>query len=195
VPFAQAAVSGLLGAFALVSAWMTWQQLTSWRLFWLILGGFTFFSWLWILRRWQAWIDADHGVQAVPDAVENPARTYQLNVTWEGGSAGDYMDLGGVDFERFAQWCAGVADGRSLGENHWTGSRGIFSKGEYHIMRDQLEKFGIVRANGRHHASGYSLTSKGRAVTREIARRYKALQVGDSPPGAERLQRFRGLLK
>lgn len=104
---------------------------------------------------------------------DNAGYQLQIALKYNDGKAGDFIGLP-VDYERFEAWCAGVDNGRSLGENHWTGTKGIFSKGEYHVLIDTLKVRGIIRLRGRHYSSGYEVTKKGDALIKELARRYNA---------------------
>lgn len=171
LPAGQAIVSGILFAALAVSCWKVSQGVTAWRLFGAALAVGCFIAWLSALRKINAWGDADHGIVPLEPETVYPVDTVQLNIVWADGGAGEFTRLG-VDLERFAKWCAGISQGRPLGENHWTGANGLFSKGEYHVMRDELEVRGLIRMRGRHSTGGYELTSKGRAVVCELARQY-----------------------
>lgn len=171
VPFAQSAITGLLLAAAALSVWQFYQVRDALRLFLAVLACGTLVAWMGALGKWRGWIDAAFG-RTQPEPTEKP---YQLQValTYNEGQAGDYLVLP-VDYQRFEQWAAGIDSGASLGENHWCGSRAIFSKGEYHRLLDELQRRGLVRRAGRHHSSGYCLTSKGQALINELARRHRA---------------------
>lgn len=93
-----------------------------------------------------------------------------LAIDWNEGQAGNFADL---DIEKglFIAWCCGIDAGKSIGEDHWTGSGGAFSKSQYHKFRDELISRGFLRRRGRHHAQGFELTGKGAALCREVARR------------------------
>lgn len=96
----------------------------------------------------------------------------KISIDWDEGRSGLFDDLMITD-DLFIEWCCGVAAGKSIGENHWTGSANPFSKGQYHNFIDRLESpLGIIRRAGKGKSSGYTLTGKGRAVTGEILRRY-----------------------
>ena len=97
----------------------------------------------------------------------------RLAFTWNDGQSGSFSDLS-IQPEQFIAWCVGAAAGRSLGENHWTGSAGIFTKADYHSFRDELLARGFIRHRGKHPTSGVELTSKGSAMTGEVSRRHHA---------------------
>lgn len=55
-------------------------------------------------------------------------------------------------------------------ETAWTGSGKPFSRPEYYTLRDELIKAGFGRwKNERHHAQGWNLTAKGKALMRGLA--------------------------
>jgi len=166
IPLAQAAITGGLFAALVVAGWELYSEATPMRIFWgaLALGAFT--TWLGAIGKWRAWIDALLGIKQ--SEIDEP---YELRValSYNDGQAGDFLGLP-VDYKRFEQWCAGVAAGGSLGENYWTGNSNLFVKGEYHLLRAELEKRGLVQQRGRHHSSGFELTGKGRALANELAR-------------------------
>ena len=101
------------------------------------------------------------------------SKVYPLKVSidWNDGHAGLFSEMG-IERDQFIAWCIGAAGGRSLGENHWTGLRGPFSKGEYHQFRDELIQRGLIAQRGKYHSSGFQLTGKGRAVCAEVVRRF-----------------------
>jgi hypothetical protein len=94
--------------------------------------------------------------------------TVSLALTWNDGQAGEM--LYGVDWVKFSTWAVAVVRGKSMGENHWTGTDAVFRKGEYHRMIDNLLEKGIIRRKGQHHSIGYELTGKGRALCNGIER-------------------------
>jgi hypothetical protein len=99
-------------------------------------------------------------------------QSVSLALTWDQGKQGEWID--GLDWIKFSTWAVAVFRGTSMGENHWTGSGNLFSKGEYHRMIDILQSKGIVRMKGKHYSSGYELTGKGRALCRGIESQYGA---------------------
>lgn len=174
IPIMQAIITGLLFALVAVSTWAAWQNVTGWRLFWLALFGSAFLAWLVILGRLFVWGDALHGIQPKPESVtafQTETSMLHISIDWDNGRQGVFDDIQITD-DQFIQWACEVAQGKSLGENHHTGSAGIFSKGQYHQMIDRLSFMGFVRQKSKAITSGYVLTGKGRAVCDELLKRY-----------------------
>ena len=179
VPGAQALICGVLFALAGVAIYHAWGVRTGWALFWAGLSGVAFIAWLMVLKRWLSWSDALAGIMPAPvEPVTYASETLNLRVDWDDGHQGLFAQFG-VSREMFLTWCAGVATGTPLSENHWTGRGAPFSKGEYHRMRAELERRGFLRLRGKYHAQGYELSSMGQAVVGEISRRYS---LGDPTP-------------
>jgi hypothetical protein len=172
IPALQAIITGVMFALFAVAGWALYNQVTGWRVFFCALAGGAFIAWIGAVGRWRSWVDAVLGV-AKPDRSDDNRYRLNLNLLYNDGQAGDFLDLP-CDYQRLEAWCAGVAGGKSLGENHWTGAHAPFSKGEYHKLLDELVKRGLVRLRGRHYSSGYELTGKGSALAAELARRYNA---------------------
>lgn len=105
----------------------------------------------------------------------------RLAFSWNGGESGSFSEIP-IQRDQFIAWCVGAAAGRSIGENHWTGSTGIFSKAEYHHFRDELIARGFIRSQGKHHAQGFELTAKGLAMTREVSRRHRPIPYPQRSP-------------
>lgn len=134
-------------------------------------------AWLYLISWWRSVIEGMHGIERTQNlqTVSTETAMLSLSIDWDDGHAGLWADLE-TERDKFICWAIGVANGKSLGENHWTGAAGIFSKSEYHAMRDGLEYYGLIRPAGKHHSQGYALSGKGRAICSEIARRYSAAQ-------------------
>lgn len=103
-----------------------------------------------------------------PVIVQEPD-TFRLEVDYDSGAAGDYLQFG-VDPRKFFSWCEGVSLGRSTAEDNWCGSRGIFAKSEYRTLRDELVTRGFMRLRGKSPSQGYELSAKGSALVRGVAR-------------------------
>ena len=180
VPLLKSVVTGVLLALFTAALYGVSQGVTLWRMFWLVLSGCILAPWLILmLPRPEKY---DGPVILNPQEVITPLK---LSIDWNDGQAGLFSELG-ITQDQFIAWCVGVGQGKSLGENHWTGSRGIFSKGEYHIFRDELEQRGLLRQKGRHHAQGFELLAKGEAVVAEVAKRFGG-NGSPSPSGDLRL--------
>jgi hypothetical protein len=181
VPMLQSVVTGILFAFLVLTGYWLTLGFTAWRLFWFALAAGVFIAWLGALGKWRTWIDAvvgiDHQQQPTPVYQLETVQTYRLDIRWNDGQAGDWLDGFGTDWPKLRDWFVAVYLGRSLGESHWCGARAPFSKGEYHIMLDRLNEQGIIRARGKHHAQGYELTARGRAVARAFAERYHEMDA------------------
>lgn len=125
------------------------------------------------LAWWRGRVQSIIGEMQAAPAIVYPAETSQLklSIDWDEGRAGLFDDLN-ISDDQFITWACGVASGRSLGENHWTGAANPFSKGQYHAFIDRLSFHSVVRQKGKARTSGFELTGKGRAITSEVLRRY-----------------------
>lgn len=112
-------------------------------------------------------VDDQPQVEAYPSEVYTPIE-YQYNINYNEGRVQDRLFFG-IPEDKFRVWCAGVAAGKSLSEDSWSGSAGIFSRSEYRSMRDELLRRGFIRPRGRFHNLGFVLTSKGEALTNGVA--------------------------
>ncbi len=124
-------------------------------------------------------------VEVIQHATTYPQETVsivKLSIDWDEGRAGLFDDIR-IDDETFIAWACGAAQGKSLGENWWTGSHGLFSKGQYHHFISKMIHLGMIRQRGRTYNQGYELTGKGRAVMAEIDRRYGGNVKSPSPTG------------
>ncbi len=170
IPFLKAIITGVL--FSLFAAsWFV--AAIPWKLFFIVLSGSALVSWLaairFVIKPGLSILDRKSATVALkPQEVFTPLK---LSIDWNDGQAGLFSEIG-ISRDQFIAWCVGVGQGKSLGENHWCGSKGVFSKGEYHIFRDELERRGLLRPKGRHHAQGFELSAKGAAVVTEVARRF-----------------------
>lgn len=178
VPAGQAIITGVLGGVAswYISAFSNWGD--PWEAVGLAASVATLGSWLAFRSSWARRSDVAAGVlEPIPQAArvyQAETVTHRLAITWDGGRAGSWVELAGVDWIKFVTWSVAISRGVSMGENYWIGSHGDFSKGEYHRMLAKLQERGLIRRKGKHHAQGYELSGQGRAVTAELARRYGA---------------------
>lgn len=164
IPLLKSFITALLVAL-FAAAWFI--PSIPWKLFFVVLSGICLVSWLALI------VPKPEKSKLQPVILKHQETNTPLKVSidWNEGQAGLFSSMG-ITRDQFIAWCIGANEGRSLGENHWCGSRGVFSKGEYHAFRDELERRGLLRPKGRHHAQGFELTGKGRAVAAEVARRF-----------------------
>ena len=165
IPLLKSIITAVLVAL-FAAAWFIGS--IPWKLFFAVLSGICLVSWLILIIPKPEKARLDRQTLVKPQEIITPLK---VSIDWNDGQAGLFAEMG-IQRDQFIAWCIGAAEGRSLGENHWCGSRGVFSKGEYHAFRDELERRGLLRAKGRHHAQGYELTGKGRALAAEISRRF-----------------------
>lgn len=168
VPALQATITGVLAACAVLSGCVVWRW--PWGYAGLAGVGVMFWAWLFFRSEVQRRLDVEAGVdtaQAQPVQLQaQPVQEYRLEIDYDSGKAGDWLSLG-VPFEKFTQWACGVAEGRSLAESQWIGSRGIFSRGEYvHMLTELLNRGYIRRRSLNGHQLGYELCAKGKALVR-----------------------------
>jgi hypothetical protein len=128
-------------------------------------------SWVILLGWWRRIVEGIHGLDNAPMEIYPVETKLSLSVDWDEGRAGLFDDLD-ISDALFIEWACGVARGKSLGENHWTGAHNPFSKGQYHAFLDRMVFHGIIRQKGKARTTGYTLTGKGRAITSEVLRRY-----------------------
>jgi hypothetical protein len=150
--------------------------LLSWPLPVALLGGFVgalvAFGWL-MGRVIDALYPRPEPVALEPKPLEtkNPEpQTTQVALIRENGNypRGEYTSLS-VDPERLYTFCAGVLNGRGMSISEWTGSRGIFSRSEFTVLRSELIERGFVRwVNEKSHAQGVELTRGGESFFKRI---------------------------
>jgi len=175
VPVLQACVTGLLAGCAVLAGGVMWRWQYTFPGSSLVACVVVFASWLFFRVEVGRRLDVASGVTLnqtpgeTPAGQPEPIRGFQLEVDYNEGRAGDYLSFG-VEPERFTAWCQGVASGRGLAEDSWTGSAGLFSKSEYRQLREQLVERGFLRLRGKHHSQGFQLTGKGKALTSGVAR-------------------------
>jgi len=94
--------------------------------------------------------------------------TVRVRMDGSGGGGGN-LELG-CELSQLRTFAAEVDAVGSTSETAWTGAGRPFSRTEYYTLRDELIKAGFGRwKNERHHAQGWDLTAKGRAVMRGLA--------------------------
>lgn len=169
VPALQAGAFGLIVAvIGGTVAWITGSNALRWALLSGGVAGLAAFG-----TGIAVWRDAIYRANQAANApvyqVETPR--LKLSIDWDEGRAGLFDELN-ISDQLFITWACGVAGGKSLGENHWTGAANPFSKGQYHSLIDRLIFLGMVRKAGKGKSSGYELTSKGRAVCNALLLRY-----------------------
>ena len=181
IPGLQAGITGaLVGVIGGTLAWIGGGDALKWSL---LSGAISGLLALW--AGFSAWRSAIYQANQQPEPVKVypvEAARLSLSIDWDEGRAGIFEELQ-ISDEMFITWGKGVASGRSLGENHWTGAKNPFSKGQYHAMLDRLIFLGMVRQAGKGRTSGFELTGKGRAVCNAILARYRQ----DSPTGVRYL--------
>lgn len=170
IPLLKSAITAVLVAL-FATSWFIGS--IPWKLFFAVLSGICLASWLALIIP-KPMLDRQTLGKVYPMESQDP-KPLKVSIDWNDGQAGLFAEMG-IERDQFIAWCIGASQGRSLGENHWCGSKGVFSKAEYHAFRDELINRGIIKAKGRHHAQGFQLTGKGRAVCAEVARRF-----GDLP--------------
>ena len=182
IPLLKSAVTAVLISLFAAALYGVSLGVTAWRLFWVVLAGFTMITWL--LQMPDKKILHDRSESKVFPTMSKPLK---VSIRYNDGQAGLFSEFA-IHRDQFIAWCIGADQGRSIGENHWTGAQAIFSKPEYHAFRDELKNRGLIRAKGRHHAQGFELTGKGRALVSEVARRYSpTLPSNGGEPAIQRL--------
>ena len=133
-------------------------------------------AWLYLLRdtRRTLWhieeflradIDGDGVVgQPAPETV----RVEVASTNTEGYQALVYADLPGT-LSQLRTFACGVLSGRGLAEAAWIGRNGIYSRGQYAQLREELLRRGWVEwRNVNAPAQGLDLTESGEAVFEQI---------------------------
>lgn len=183
VPTCQAGVLGLFGGLCACSACLVW----GWGLGYAGLCGcvLTFVSFLAFRAEVSRRLDVESGVLSVnadstpelePTRELEPLQAFRLEVDYNGNREGDFLTFN-LPPETFYAWCSGVAGGKTLAEDTWCGSRGLFSKSQFHTFRNELLNRGFLRMNGKHHAQGFSLSAKGNALIRGVARTHTQARI------------------
>lgn len=167
-----------LAAFVLVGGvTLALALLLSWPLPVALLAGFlgalVAFGWL-MGRVTDALYPRPEPVVLEPKPLEtkNPEpQTTQVAFIRENGNypRGEYASLS-VDPKRLYAFCVGVLNGKGMSISEWTGSRGIFSRSEFTVLRSELIERGFVRwINEKAHAQGVELTRGGEAFFNTVA--------------------------
>lgn len=173
VPLFQAVITGLMAGALLVVlglglGWgLTWQTpavvamvsaFACWMLF--------LFDHRSLLRQVERVIMAD--IDGDGRVGEPEPETVRVEVQ-EGERRWVFADLP-VDLERLRLFARGALSGKPLAQASWTGRGGVFSRGEYQRLLDEMLARGFaVWRNPAAHAQGLDLTGVGRAVLRRLA--------------------------
>lgn len=139
-------------------------------------------SWGYLIRWYQHTFEKANGIAPiVPEILPQQFESATIRIDYNEEHTGDYIGLGaiGITPDRFFEFLEGCAQGTSLGENHWTGRGNLFSKAEYHRLRNLLIKRGYLEARGRHHAQGYEWGRKGVALLNRFE--HRVIQDNHSP--------------
>jgi len=165
VPFLQSVISGLVigapigGALAIWRGWPVWTVGAALAL---VLA----LTWCWRLRAHTRllWL-TEHGAPVEAPAPAKP-QEMRVEVTERNahGMVGSmrYLDVPGVEAAQLSTFARAVTEGDGLGVNAWTGSTGLFTRGQYDGLMGQLERAGLVEHGSGNR--GRQLTAAGRAV-------------------------------
>ena len=129
-------------------------------------------AWFGLRSSWERRLESVLGVAsqpAAPAAALAYNQVIKVEVLSEGGRAGDFLDLPGGS-ENLIKFACGLQDGRGLTVATWTGSAGVYTRGQFEALRHELLKRGLVRWRNPHDPKGGAeLTARGRATFRGIA--------------------------
>lgn len=173
----QAGITGLLGALVLVCGYQVWQVVTPWRLFFTAASLITLVAWLGVLKRWQVWIDADHGIHpplVVPQVQTFEATPEMVRVGLVDDQGGYYLNGQYIDFpisrDQLVAVCLVLVAGAAFSHASLAGPKRPLSRAEYEALRDVFLVAGLVRwQNPRARNLGLILTGQGAALARHYA--------------------------
>ena len=161
IPGLKAIISGLLISLFIAALYGVSLGVTAWRLFWLILAGFTMLSWLILIipppKR-----------QLLP--ISQKETTVRLELASDNGRRLQFADLP-VSHDLLIRFAQGVLDGQSLTEAAWCGNGNLFSsRSEFVTLRDALIGRKLASWNNPTcTARGWGLTRSGLAAFRYLS--------------------------
>lgn len=181
IPFLQSGISAGIAALA-VGAVGRMADLQTWReaatLGAACAGGSV---WFWQLKTWTDCVKLEAGwLAGVNEPAPEPAyyepapapvEPLQVHLHSEDNKTIEILDLP-VDVDRLAQLAAAVINvgPEALSEAQWTGSGGIFTRGEFQKLRTELVRRGLLAWNlPGTPQRGLSITRPGRAAFRHFA--------------------------
>jgi hypothetical protein len=133
-------------------------------------------AWVSGLRFWRDMVSSIDGKierlplysQVEPDELPEPG-TVRVELVESGGRAGHYIELP-CSPGKLKALASGVISGKSFTEASWCGSNGLFSRGEFAKLRDEMLRRGLLMLNSPSTpARGYRLTRGGEAAFRYLA--------------------------
>ena len=129
-------------------------------------GGFGVLVFLWVtpISMWFFF----SSVNGPPPVPRQLIQRFALEIKSDGGRTRQFLELP-VDGERTFALAEGLAHGAPLTTSRWSGSRGIFSRSEFELVRDELVARGLARWRGGSRSQGIELTLVGKAIMRKIA--------------------------
>ena len=128
-------------------------------------------AWFGLRSSWERRIESVLGVASQSAAAAALAynQVIRVEVLSDGTRAGDFLDLpGGPD--NLIKFACGLREGKPLTVATWTGSAGVYTRGQFEALRFELLKRGLVRWRNPHDPKGGAeLTARGRATFKGIA--------------------------
>jgi len=93
-----------------------------------------------------------------------------------------------IDAKRLRQFASGVLGGRPISEASWTGSQGLFSRGEFGQLRSELLERGLVRwVNERSHSQGLEISKGGLSLLRHVSKEPDPMDLSPALPSKRSL--------
>jgi hypothetical protein len=139
-------------------------------------------AWVSGLRFWREMVSSIDGkVERIPLSYVEPEQlsepgSMRVELIQDGGRAGSYITLPASP-GKLRALASGLLSGKSFTEAVWCGSGGLFSRGEFCKLRDEMLKRRLLELNSPStSARGYRLTRGGEACIRYLA------ESGATPP-------------
>lgn len=175
IPLLQAVASGvLLGS--LVAALLYMLELSGELMLAAVIAALVgSVAWISGLRFWREMVSSIDGkIEKIPlsyvepDELPEPG-SVRVELIESGGRAGSYIELP-CSPGKLKALASGLLSGKSFTEAVWCGSGGIFSRGEFAKLRDEMLRRKLLELNSPSTpARGYRLTRGGEACIRYLA--------------------------
>lgn len=172
-PVLQSLMTGLFLGFTVIVFGHYFKWRNPWGLGLLVASLIQCMVWLVSLARWHRWVykledltgwdlNRDGQVGSRPEPI-------RVELIQQEGRQVDFIDLPASQ-DQLISLASGLLGRTPMAETHWTGEHRPFSKGEFHSVRDEMLRRGLLRwVNDHAHAQGMELTAPGRAVMRRFA--------------------------
>lgn len=178
IPLLQAVASGVLIGAAAAALFYLLELSAVVVLSLLVAAGVAALVWISGLRWWRAMVASIDGTferiplthsYVEPDGYLMEPPSVRIELVQADGRSGSYIHLP-VSPSKLVTLARGLADGASFTEAAWCGSGGIFTRGEFIKLREEMLRRGLLVLNSPSTpARGYRLSRGGEAAIRYLA--------------------------